>query len=76
MILAKVSWDLEKLLKAMSKKRKKVWFRDNYFHFQIFETFGNLEIYFNINLSRFLWTVASNFEISYTAWWLNFWRTI
>ena len=45
------------------KKNKKAWFRDNYFHFQIFETFGNLEIDFSINISKSLWNVDINFVV-------------
>ena len=39
---------------------KKAWFQENFFHFQNFGTFGNLETYFSINLSKFLWTAINN----------------
>ena len=45
-----------------------------FFHFKIFETFGNLEIGFSINLSECLLT-AFKFS-SYTDFWLIFRNTM
>ena len=43
---------LIKLPRAKGKKNKKALFWENYLHFQIFETFGNLIIDFIINVSK------------------------
>ena len=43
---------------------KEAWFRDNLFHLQIFETFVNLGIDFNINLNKqILVSLKTTFEI-------------
>ena len=34
------------------EKQKKTLFRDNFFYFQIFRTFGNLDIGFSIKLNK------------------------
>ena len=36
------------------RKTKSIIF-ENFFHFQIVQTFGNLEIDFDINLKKFFW---------------------
>lgn len=43
---------LMKLSRAKRKENKKTRFQVNYFHFQFFEPFGNLEIDFTIKLTK------------------------
>ena len=56
------------------KRNEKAWFRDNFFNFQIFETFGYLEIDFSINLSKYFWITVNSFVNS--TFLLKPWHTI
>ena len=56
-------WLLLKLSRVRGKRNKKAWFCDNCFHFQIFWTFGNLDIDFRINLKTFFWIVAYSYGV-------------
>ena len=38
--------------RAKEKKNKNILFCDNFLHFQIFQTFENLVIYFSVNVSK------------------------
>ena len=62
----KKSFDLQissQVYKRMKKLQwnKKAWFWDNFFLFQIFQTFGNLEIWFSVNLNIcFRWIINTS----------------
>ena len=61
-------WILSSIVSETAKnqreeKQKKQWFRKIFFHFQIFQTFGNLKIDFCINLNKSFWSIINTFEI-------------
>ena len=58
-ILSSITHVTVKILRPEKQKKKKKWFRRDFFHFQIFETFGNLEIGFSTNINKCFW-IATN----------------
>ena len=57
--------------KAETRKTKKAWSCDDFFHFQTFEIFGSLWINFSINWNKCFWVMINSFRIT-----LRFWHTI
>ena len=55
---------LMKLLSRIRGTKKHNLGRDRFFHFQIFETYGNLEIDFSINLNIYFRAVINTFKVT------------
>ena len=52
-ILSRIT--VETAYSQREENQTKAWFQGNFFHFQVFQTFANLEIDFGINLSKYFW---------------------